>query len=550
MKQLFKPSRLALAVAAIALPLTATANQSLNAAGYSGTIGGVINEGSVHSSSFNPAGNNLLVNKTDAFRFGYLSNLGGYLEIGESDNLDTKVDGLVDDMDVIDDFTAPGSKNYLAERYPTVNASSPTAEADYYEAIANRANTEILADLEKGGQIRLGGQLQVPLTPLLISSEKARGTFSINASASTQVKGAFLGDKFGVKTTFKKGASNLGSLDIDLAAAAGAYKDIEAEIDKAGNNFNVSNIKEIEDILKNNGILPTGSVNEQTIKTIETEITNNGAFDPTVETSITTNSGLDVKAAVVRHLSLGYGSNLTQWLELNDKYGQLEAGARLNLYNVEAGRKFISLQAEADKADDEGDTSDNLTEDFLDNTETSTGVGLDLGFLWHSDNYQAGITFYNLNEPSFDYPDMGKVLANDATTLTALQGLQAAGKTKVADSVTLTRHAVLEAAYFTQSRNWMLQGSYTLGTATNFVGDEFQNLHLSAGYFPKSAWLPGLRFGYSQNMKGAELSKIHAGATLFGVMHLDVALSPDTSSFDDSDIPRYVAVSLGFEEKF
>ena len=37
MKNLLKPSRLALAVAAIALPLTATVNQLLNAAGYSGT---------------------------------------------------------------------------------------------------------------------------------------------------------------------------------------------------------------------------------------------------------------------------------------------------------------------------------------------------------------------------------------------------------------------------------------------------------------------------------------------------------------------------------
>ena len=267
------------------------------------------------------------------------------------------------------------------------------------------------------------------------------------------------------------------------------------------------------------------------------------------ETSITTNSGLDVKAAVITHLSLGYGTNLTEWLELSDKHGQLEAGARLNLYNVEAGRKFVSLQAEAN-SDDDSNTSDNLTEDFLDNTETSAGLGLDIGFLWHAQNYQAGITFYNLNEPSFDYPDMGKVLVDDATTLTALQGLQNAGKTKVADSVTLTRHAVIEGAYYTDNRNWMLQGAYTLGKATNFVGDEFQNLHLSAGYYPKTAWIPGLRAGYSKNMKGSELSKIHVGATFFGTMHLDVAVSPDTSSFDDSDIPRYAAISLGFEEKF
>lgn len=548
MKNLLKPSRLALAVAAIALPLTATANQSLNAAGYASTIGGVINEGSVHSSSFNPAGNNLLVNKTDKFRFGYLSNLGGYVEIGESDDLDKKVDGLVDDMDAVDSFSNQSSKNHLAARYPTINADSPTAEADYYEAIAKKANTEIIADLEKGGQFRAGGQLQVPLTPFLIRSEAARGTFSLNASASTQIKGAFLSGPLGVKTTFKTtNNQDLGSLDIDLVKAAGAYKDIETIVD--GSDTTANKIADIKAKLLASGILT--EQNKTVIEDLQNNPTKLNSIDTSkTESTITTDSGLDIKAAVVTHLGFGYGTNLTNWLELNDKHGQLEAGVRLNIYNVEAGRNFVSLQAEANDSNEDSDTSDKLTEDFLDNTKTTTGVGLDLGFLWHSDNYQAGITFYNLNEPSFDYPDLNTYLSKTDGTLTALQGLEAAGKTKVADSVKLTRHAVIEGAYYTDNRNWMIQGAYTLGKATNFVGDEFQTLHLSAGYYPKSAWIPGLRAGYSKNMKGSELSKIHAGATLFGIMHLDVAVSPDTSSFDGSDYPRYVAFSLGFEEKF
>ena len=558
MKNLLKPSRLALAVAAIALPLTATANQSLNAAGYASTIGGVINEGSVHSSSFNPAGNNLLVNKTDKFRFGYLSNLGGYIEIGESDDLDKKVDGLVDDMDAVDDFANLSNQAYLANRY-----GADKTEAEYYEAIAKRANTEIIADLEKGGQLRAGGQLQVPLTPFLIRSEAARGTFSLNASVGGQVKGAFLGDKFGVKTTFKNTAGqDLGSLNIDIADAAGAYKKIEEEVNTwTGSSAVTANqIKRIENILKGNYADGTANPNgkniiagnEAAITTLiaEAEKSGGSTVNTEVESTITTNSGLDIKAARVAHLGFGYGTNLTNWLELNDKHGQLEAGVRLNIYNVEAGRNFVSLQAEANDGNEDSDTSDKLTEDFLDNTKTTTGVGLDLGFLWHSDNYQAGITFYNLNEPSFDYPDLNTYLSKTDGTLTALQGLEAAGKTKVADSVKLTRHAVIEGAYYTDNRNWMIQGAYTLGKATNFVGDEFQTLHLSAGYYPKSAWIPGLRAGYSKNMKGSELSKIHAGATFFGIMHLDVAVSPDTSSFDDSDIPRYAAISLGFEEKF
>ncbi|HKM15326.1 MAG TPA: conjugal transfer protein TraF [Marinospirillum sp.] len=543
MKNLLKPSRLALAVAAIALPLTATANQSLNAAGYASTIGGVINEGSVHSSSFNPAGNNLLVNKTDKFRFGYLSNLGGYVEIGESDDLDKKVDGLVDDMDAVDNFTAQDI-NYLKSRYGDLGNN----EAAYYEAIANRANTEIIADLEKGGQLRAGGQLQVPLTPFLIRSNSARGTFSINAAASMQMKGAFLSGPLGVKTTFKTNNNqDLGSLDIDLVKAAGAYKDIETIVD--GSDTTANKIAAIKAKLLASGILT--EQNKTVIEDLQKNPTKLNSIDTNkTESTITTDSGLDIKAAVVTHLGFGYGTNLTNWLELNDKHGQLEAGVRLNIYNVEAGRNFVSLQAEANDNNEDSDTSDKLTEDFLDNTTTTTGVGLDLGFLWHSDNYQAGITFYNLNEPSFDYPDLNTYLSKTDGTLTALQGLEAAGKTKVADSVTLTRHAVIEGAYYTDNRNWMIQGAYTLGTATNFVGDEFQNLHLSAGYYPKTAWIPGLRAGYSKNMKGSELSKIHAGATFFGIMHLDLAVATNKSSFDGDEIPRYAAISLGFEEKF
>ena len=156
----------------------------------------------------------------------------------------------------------------------------------------------------------------------------------------------------------------------------------------------------------------------------------------------------------------------------------------------------------------------------------------------------------NLNEPSFDYPDLSDFLDKNGDTYKAVAGLEAIGKAKMMDSVTLTRHAVVEAAAYSDSRNWMLQGAYTLGTATNFVGDEFQNLHLSTGYFPKTVWLPGLRVGYSKNMKGTELTKVHAGATFFGVMHLDVAVATDQSSFDGEEVPRYAAISLGFEEKF
>lgn len=230
MPRFFQPTRIAIAVAALVLPLTAIANQSLNSAGYSATIGGVINEGSIHSSSFNPAGNNLLLHKGDKFRFGYLSNLGGYVELGESEDLDKKVDGLIDDLEAANNFNS-GGKAQLEQRYPAIAANNGT-EADYLEAIAKRANDETLVDLEKGGQFRTGAQLQVPLMPFLFRSTLASGTFSLNASVGLQAKGEFIGDTFGVRTSFGNG---IGNLDLDLDAISKSYNDIKTITDKGTN---------------------------------------------------------------------------------------------------------------------------------------------------------------------------------------------------------------------------------------------------------------------------------------------------------------------------
>lgn len=588
----FKPTRIVLALATLSLPfaaVTASANQSLVSPGYSATIGGVSNQGTVHSSSNNPASNNTLIEKGDRFRFGYLSNFGGYFEIGESDDLDTKVNDLVDDMDAADDVTNPANKQRLEQRYPTAgfddsgNAlTGSELEAAYFEAIANKANTELVADLEKGGQFRTGFQLQAPLTPFLFRSEKARGTFSINASASTQIRGGFIGSPFGVKTTFKgvqvDGVATDVPLNLDLGKAAGAYTEIDKVLnDSPPNTTESQKIAQIISISEKSGLiqdnvdsinklLPGYGITEADIGAVDPGLAQRlkdmdvifpvtqASVQPaqtttgiTTENELTTNSGMDIKAATIAHLGVGYGTNLSEWFELNRAHGELEMGLRANLYQVETGRNFISIQAESN-AEGDDDAFDKATEDFFENTAKTTAVGVDLGFLWHSEHYQAGITFYNLNEPTIDYPNMADYLEGE--TLAAIQGLEQAGKTRVTDSVTLTRHAVIEGALYSANRSWMVQGSYTLGTATNFVGDEFQTMAVSAGYFPKSWWAPGLRAGYSQNLVGAELSKVHFGMTMFGSMHLDLATSLDNSSFDGSDVPRYAAFSLGFEEKF
>ncbi|SFX08593.1 conjugal transfer protein TraF [Marinospirillum alkaliphilum] len=453
-----KLSRLAVAMAALSLPLVATtaaANQSLVSPGYSATIGGVSNRGTVHSSSFNPASNNLLLKEGERLRFGYFSNIGMYMEFGQVDELEDTLDGLVDLF---------GDKEINLE---DIGLDPQGAVDEVVDAI-----DKLLNDLERNGQFRFGGMVQAPLTPFIIGSQSAKGTFSINASGSVQ-----------------------GSL---------------------------------------------GIINGKTNITLKTY--NPG--DETIELdSGNTDAGVDLRVASITHLAVGYGTNLGEWADFSLPKGELELGARLNLYQVETARTFIALQTDDDEFDigDSFDAAEN-------NTKNTSQMGLDLGLMWHTSNMQAGVTLYNLNEPTFKYPDLTDVL--DSGSLTALQNLESYGKSKVADSVTLTRHAVVEGAYFTQNRNWVIQGYYTLGTATNFVGDESQMMGVSAGYFSDSWFIPGARFGYNKNLTGTELSTINGGITLGGMFNLDVAMGLETVDVDGDSIPRYFAISLGFEEKF
>lgn len=521
-----KPSRIALALAVVGLPLiasTVSANQSLVSPGYSATTGGVTTQRTVHTSSHNPASLNLLTHKNENLRFGYLGNLGVYAEVGEVDDLDTKLDQLVDDLDELD-------------------ALGSSATAAQYQDIADRINGEFLNDLERGGQIRAGVHVSAPLMPFIYSS-KTDWSLGFNVSASAQVRGAFLGSPFGVKTTITSSGADLGSLNIQPENIGQAYEIIDNAVDAANGNYDAAFFNNLRNQLDTAGVIST-----EDFQTLQ-DAANAAATDPGAmefDAELTTDSSFDVRAAAVAQFSLAYAHDLTSAFNLNPNYGTLEAGARLNYYHTQMFRNLASFQRLSD--DDEDDAFDTVMDDFTDESVSAGVIGIDAGLLWHGGNYQLGATFYNLNEPTLDYPDLESFL--QGKDLAVAQSLQASGRLNLAESVTLTRHAVLEAAVFSESRNWVLQGYYTLGTATNFVGDEFQNVGVSAGYFTNSWWLPGIRAGYNKNLTGTELSTVHLGTTLFGMFNLDAAVSPETSSFDGSDVPRYVAISIGFEEKF
>ncbi|SFB83485.1 plasmid transfer operon, TraF, protein [Marinospirillum celere] len=622
-----KLSRIALGMAIAALPLAgAQANQSLNSAGTSATLGGVSNPGSIHSSSHNPASSNIMVREGERFRFGYLSNIGGYLELGEVDDIDDEVEGLIDDIEALDALEEAGNDyNNLSEddrelvdalarhnqNKPADEQCSPSSLdgtnadmlANCYQGVADNLNDGLLEDLEKGGQLRFGGSVSVPLMPFLFKGGRD-WTFGVNVAAHAQFRGQMIASPFGVATTFRtvqNSTSGSGVFASGASASSDGFQSLSADLnissDKIGKTFVVldslideydqaddkdaflqqyesydANATEDENYL--NAVIEVlkkdaGYTDEEleSLTTLAQDETfrqqmQDGSAKLEVDADFTTDTAMEAKAAGVTHLALNYAHNLTSALNLDPTHGTLEGGVRLNYYQARMHRGFLSLRGAAEddyytaSGDDAADRSGDF---FVDDYTQESALGLDVGLLWHARNYQVGATMYNVNEPEFQYPNLADMFADPIfddqgnvkdRDRTAAENLAAAGRLVLDESVTLTRHTVLEAAYFNDNRTWSLHGYYTLGTATNFVGDEFQDVGISAGYFTQSWLIPGVRAGYNKNLTGTELTTVSAGGTFFGIFNLDMAMSLDTSTVDGTEFPRYFAINLGFEEKF
>ena len=114
----------------------------------------------------------------------------------------------------------------------------------------------------------------------------------------------------------------------------------------------------------------------------------------------------------------------------------------------------------------------------------------------------------------------------------------------------LERQLKLEASFFTPNRGW----SFNLGLDANSIkdpiGDEFQWFTASAGYATDSWWLPGVRFGYRQNLAGTELRYLGVGVTAFRILNIDIASAFDRVNIDGKDLPQGLIASIGFDISF
>jgi hypothetical protein len=264
-------------------------------------------------------------------------------------------------------------------------------------------------------------------------------------------------------------------------------------------------------------------------------------------TTLETDSAMYVKGGSILTGSLGYSREV--WHPTIVEDSTLYAGIQANVYKVSLNKQVLALSNIEDD-----DVSDAIQDEFEENTVDTTQVGLDVGLLWSMPNAQVGITFANINEPEFDYGDIGTNCGSILDPIRQSNCLVAqntfAGEISLKETAVMNAQTTVEGALFTENKSWMFAGAADLNSIYDLVGRETQYLSASASYFADSYIIPSLRFGLSKNLAGSKLTTVGFGTTLFGVMNIDLSASLDTVEIDGTKAPRHFGFNIGFEEKF
>ena len=273
---------------------------------------------------------------------------------------------------------------------------------------------------------------------------------------------------------------------------------------------------------------------------------------------LTTDTVIDLSAAVISGFSLAYSHDLTNSPFLGDNAlsfmkssDRLLVGAELNIYQVSMSSQLVAI----DQEDSNEELGDVISDEFDSNQVDSTDFGLDLGVLWVSDNFQLGATWKNINEPTFESSKLG-VNCFALSSATARRNCEIAATLGASGRVDLTPEYVmesqisLEGAITTENKHWSIAGAFDVNEVAGPLKDDYQWATASVSYFSDSLWIPMARVGFRTNLTGSELSYASAGITAFGGIHLDASVALDTVTVDDEDLPRAVSVNLGIERRF
>jgi len=214
--------------------------------------------------------------------------------------------------------------------------------------------------------------------------------------------------------------------------------------------------------------------------------------------------------------------------------GTLFFGARPKLTQIGLTRittRFGDLDDAEDVFDDARDS------DFV----TEGKFGLDMGVLWQSKRYRAGLTVVNLTEPEFDFPEL------DYSDIENLEIREALGDS---EHYTAEHQFKVEGAWLSEGQAWTVFAGYDINEVFDPAGNETQWGSLSTSYDFENSWFNNVRAGLSRNFAGSELSTASLGATVFTFLNLDISSTLSDTRIDGDELPRGLAAAIGFNYAF
>ena len=495
----------------------AQANQSLSSSGYGLTVGPVFNRNNLDSAGYNPANPVRLIADDEKVRIGVLA-VGGRYEIGAIDNITQLRDDIKADVD---------------------RAKNATAEVA--TEIANKINAQYLPTLASGANGNVQAQASL-LAPVLIRTTTLPGVWSFSANAQVQAGGMFRQSSVTpiVKLSSTDPVINNTQFNVSLTDLVSQLTVLQ----------NASGAAAQQAALE--GLQALVSAADQATLAAAIQSTQNGT--PVAATyAVTTASAVDVKLAQVNQISLGYSTDLTRYtsaaLQGLMPSSKLDIGVRVNAYQARLYRQLVAF------VDADGNSNTVKLDSSRDNMTRATALGLDLGASLSGENYQVGATIYNLNGPTFKYPDLALDPSN-ATNLAAARQLASEGTIGLVDSVQLKPHMVIEGSLISANKRWMLQSSLALNETTDFVGAAQKHVTASVSYNAErydmaalNYLIPSVRVGYNKNLVGSQLATVGLGLS-WGVFSIDANVSEQSVTVDGSKVPRSAGVSLSIAEKF
>lgn len=253
-----------------------------------------------------------------------------------------------------------------------------------------------------------------------------------------------------------------------------------------------------------------------------------------------TNTALYLKAAQVTEMSVGYSRPV---ITLNN--GTVTFGVRLHYYKAGLRKTLVGVAV--------ADDIDTLIEEEQDkDLEYQNAVGGDLGLLWQTGNYRVGAMVKNINSPSIEYDAIGQNCAqlSGASQDSCYIAQSYSNEIDLNETWVMNPQGNIEAAYFSNSRNWNVNMTMDTNSVNDAIGNQYQWAVFSAGYASDSWLIPGIRLGYRKNMAGSELSYAQLGLTLFKGLNVDAASSIETIEVDGKSRPRSFYLNVGLELLF